>query len=91
MRKCKPACISRPKIKFKTNFTNCINDAFERKGYERTEADDWDIIWSEKEYINELYERRLQPHQKINHFRNYYELCRKDLLIRNLKKHKKNL
>lgn len=37
---------ARPKIKFKTNFTNCINDAFEKKGYQRTEGDDWDIIWS---------------------------------------------
>lgn len=40
--------IDRPKTKFKTNFTNCINDAFEKKGYERTDGDDWDIIWSEK-------------------------------------------
>jgi len=30
-------------------------------------------------------------HQKINHFRNNYELTRKDHLIKNLKRHKKNL
>jgi tubulin polyglutamylase TTLL9 len=55
------------------------------------EGDDWDVIWSEKEFIPELYERRLAPHQRVNHFRNYHELCRKDQLIRNLKKHKKAL
>lgn len=37
---------SRPKIKFKTNFTNCIGEGFEKKGFERTDNDNWDIIWS---------------------------------------------
>lgn len=36
----------RPKIKYKTNFTNCIADTFEKKGYLKTDDDDWDIIWS---------------------------------------------
>lgn len=39
---------TRPKTKYKTNFTNCILDAFQKKGYNKTEDDDWDIIWSEK-------------------------------------------
>jgi tubulin polyglutamylase TTLL9 len=80
-----------PKPKYKTNFTNCIGDIFLKKGYEQTEGDDWDIIWSEKEYIAELYEKKLQPHQKVNHFKNWFELCRKDNLIRNLKKYRKQL
>ena len=28
----------------------------------------------------------LEPHQRLNHFRNGRELCRKDLLVKNLKK-----
>lgn len=80
-----------PRIKYRTNFTNCILEGFEKKHYEKTEQDDWDIIWSEKEFINDIYEKRLQPHQRVNHFRNYFELCRKDLLVRNLKKHRKAL
>jgi len=33
----------------------------------------------------------LQPHQKINHYRNHYELTRKDLMVKNLKRYKKQL
>lgn len=33
----------------------------------------------------------LNPNNRLNHFRNYYELCRKDLLIKNIKKHIKIL
>lgn len=55
------------------------------------DGDEWDVIWSEKEFIPELYEKRLLPHQRVNHFRNYQELCRKDQLIKNLKKHRKGL
>lgn len=63
-----------------------------KRGYRQTEGDDWDIFWSEKDNIQDLYEgRRLLPQQKLNHFKNYFELCRKDLLVRNLKKHKKGL
>ncbi|PFH31299.1 Tubulin-tyrosine ligase family protein [Besnoitia besnoiti] len=34
---------------------------------------------------------RFLPHQRINHFRNHYELTRKDLLIRNLRRHRRQL
>jgi hypothetical protein len=33
----------------------------------------------------------LNERQRVNHFRNYYELCRKDLLIKNLKRMKRQL
>ena len=32
---------------------------------------------------------RLAAHQRVNHFRNHYELTRKDLLVKNLKRTKK--
>ncbi len=31
------------------------------------------------------------PGMKVNHFRGWYELCRKDMLNKNLKKFKRNL
>lgn len=81
-----------PVVKFKTNFTNCILEAMKRRGYRQTDGDDWDLCWSEKDGIADLYEtKRLLPHQKINHFRNYFEIARKDMLLRNLKKHRKAL
>ena len=33
----------------------------------------------------------LEPHQRLNHFRNGRELCRKDLLVKNLKRMKRGL
>ena len=32
-----------------------------------------------------------EPHQRVNHYRNSRELCRKDLLIKNLKRQKRQL
>ena len=29
--------------------------------------------------------------RKINHFRNWYEICRKDLIAKHIKRHKKAL
>lgn len=34
---------------------------------------------------------RLTDHQVINHFPNHYELTRKDLMVKNLKRYKKEL
>jgi len=33
----------------------------------------------------------LESWQKVNHFRNDRELCRKDLMVKNLKKHKRTI
>ena len=33
----------------------------------------------------------LEDHQRVNHFRNHYELTRKDLMAKNLKKMKRQL
>ena len=34
---------------------------------------------------------RLFPNKRVNHFRNWYEICRKDLLAKNIKRYKKQL
>lgn len=79
-------------IKFKTSFRNCVYKACTSREWRETTGDDWDILWCEKEQIDWVYENNhLAAHQKVNHFRGYYELCRKDLLIKNLKKYKRAL
>ncbi|CAD8053008.1 unnamed protein product [Paramecium sonneborni] len=79
-------------LKFKTSFRNCILEALKRRQWKEVEGDDWDIMWAEKEWIHEVMDHtHLQPNQKINHFRNHYELTRKDLMIKNLKRFKRNL
>ena len=53
---------------------------------------DWDFIWSDKCGIMEIYDNQyLEEHVKLNHFRNHYELTRKNLMAKNLKRLKKQL
>ena len=79
-------------IKFKTTFKNCIYEAMKRRGWRETEGDDWDLIWAEKDWIHEVMDHiHLSANQRVNHFRNYGELTRKDLMIKNLKRYKKSL
>jgi hypothetical protein len=53
---------------------------------------EWDFFWSDVGWMYEFFDHiHLADHQRFNHFRNYYELTRKDLLIKNLKRMKKTL
>lgn len=78
-------------IKFRTDFRNTIYDLMLHRKWEQTTSDaDWNLCWSEKDWINENYDSLiLKNNQYINHFRNYYELTRKDLLAKNIKRLKK--
>jgi len=81
-------------IKFRTSFGNAIYDVMHaRQNWRETESDgDWDVHWAEREWTYEIFDTtHLEPHQRINHFRNGRELCRKDLLVKNLKRMKRNL
>ncbi|EGR31891.1 tubulin-tyrosine ligase family protein, putative [Ichthyophthirius multifiliis] len=79
-------------IKFKTSFKNCILEAMKKRQWKEGDNDEWDINWTEKEFIVEVLEHlNLLNQQKVNHFRNHYELTRKDLMTKNIKKYKKVL
>lgn len=59
-----------------------------------TDSDfDWDFHWADVGWIREHLDAftPLQDHQRINHFQNHYELTRKDLLVKNLKRIKRQL
>lgn len=58
-----------------------------------TDSDmDWDIHWCERDWMAEWYDKvHLEPWQRVNHYRNGRELCRKDLMFRNIKKFKRKL
>lgn len=93
----------RSQIRFKTLFKNCVLEALRRRGWKETEHDqEWDIYWAEKEWIHEIMDHtHLNNTQRVNHFRNHYEvinqlnfhqkLTRKDLMIKNFKRYKKQL
>ena len=67
-----------PRLTFPTPFL-CV----------RSEVD-WDIFWADTGWVHEILNRtHLQDHQRVNHFQNHYELTRKDLMVKNLKRAKK--
>ncbi|CRG97919.1 tubulin--tyrosine ligase, putative [Plasmodium gallinaceum] len=78
-------------IKFRTDFRNTIFDLFLHRKWELTNHEtEWNLCWSEKDWINEVYDTiSFKNNQYVNHFRNYYELTRKDLLAKNIKRLKK--
>ena len=45
--------------------------------------------WADREWVYETFDNtRLESWQRLNHFRNGRELCRKDLMHKNLKRKK---
>lgn len=49
-------------------------------------------MWCEKEQIDWVFEKyRFAPGSKVNHFKGWTELCRKDMLSKNLKRFKRAL
>ncbi|XP_065675366.1 probable tubulin polyglutamylase TTLL9 isoform X4 [Hydra vulgaris] len=81
-------------IRFRCAMQNTIYDVLKnRKGWVEASSDgDWDFIWSDKCGIHEIYDNQyLDEHVKLNHFRNHYELTRKNLMAKNLKRLKKHI
>jgi len=75
-------------VRFRCSFHNTVFDVLKARGFKETDAElDWDLFWCDKEWIHEVFDHiHLQPHQRVNHFRNHYELTRKDLLVKNIKR-----
>lgn len=84
--------ISKRSIKFKSLFKNTIYDVLKDRGFEETTEDDWSLFWVNKKFMYNTFNTiHFEQHQRVNHFRTFYELTRKDLLIKNLKKKKRQL
>jgi len=79
-------------LTFRTTFRNAIYEACKRRGWRETDGDDWDLHWVERDWMVDVFDSlHLSPWQRVNHFRNQRELCRKDNLVKNLKRYKKQL
>lgn len=75
----------------KENEYNTIYDVLKSRGWKETDVDsDWHIFWTDKDWIHSVFNKmHLDPHQHVNHFLNHYELTRKDLLVKNMKRMKR--
>lgn len=80
-------------LRFRTSLRNTILDVMRSRGWKETDSDlDWDFHWADVGWIRDCLDHvRLEEHQRVNHFRNHYELTRKDLTVKNLKRMKKAL
>jgi len=63
-----------------------------REGWSCSNSDnDWNIFWASTSTIQTLFHpekgRRLNNDQVVNHFPNYYELTRKDTMVKNIKRY----
>ncbi|KAL8590169.1 putative tubulin polyglutamylase ttll9 [Nucella lapillus] len=81
-------------IRFKCGLQNTILDVLRaRPGWQESPPDgDWDFYWCEVYWMKETFDHAyLEEHVRINHFRNHYELTRKNLMVKNLKRLRRQL
>eukprot|EP00656_Telonema_subtile_P056531 TRINITY_DN9049_c0_g1_i2.p1 TRINITY_DN9049_c0_g1~~TRINITY_DN9049_c0_g1_i2.p1 ORF type:complete len:300 (-),score=71.20 TRINITY_DN9049_c0_g1_i2:654-1553(-) len=97
-RKDNGSAVAKKEIKFRTVFRNCILDVLRARGYKECEDEhDWTFFWADVHWVREnlhtnvVASRRLDDWQRVNHFPNHYELTRKDMLTKNLKRAQKTL
>ncbi|XP_067302757.1 probable tubulin polyglutamylase TTLL9 isoform X1 [Pseudorasbora parva] len=81
-------------IRYRCGLTNTIQDVLiQRPGWVEVKDDgDWDFNWCDVGWLRENFDHSyMEEHVRICHFRNHYELTRKNLMVKNLKRYRKNL
>ena len=80
-------------IKYFCTFQNTVADVLAARGWEEVDDDNtWDFVWADRDWIYAAFDKmHLDQWQRLNHFRNGRELCRKDLMAKNLKRRRRTL
>ena len=81
-------------IRFKSFLNNTIADVLRSRGWQEVKdpEGEWDFYWCDVNWMREHFDHcYLEEHQRVCHFRNHYELSRKNLMAKNLKRMKKAL
>lgn len=81
-------------IRFKCVLTNTILDVLrQRPGWvEVKDEGEWDFYWCDISWLRENFGYTyMDEHVRICHFRNHYELTRKNFMVKNLKRFRKQL
>lgn len=73
-----------------------IMNNFEKRGWVSCDPeDDWNFYWASVHTVRSIFNVetgfRLNDDQILNHFPNHYELTRKDLMVKNIKRYRKAL
>jgi tubulin polyglutamylase TTLL1 len=89
---------STTKLKFRTDLEKgVLVTNFERRGWTRAGSEeDWYVYWAlpwtvKGRIFNPDSGFRLNDFQILNHFPNSDELCKKDLMVKNIKRYRKEL
>jgi tubulin polyglutamylase TTLL1 len=88
---------SRVKLKWKSDLDKeVIIENYNERGWQETkDEEDWNIYWACVNTVRNIFNPKtfvkLNDMQVLNHFPNFYELCRKDHMAKNIKKYKKQL
>lgn len=83
------------RIVYRTDFDKYVLISnFERLGWIRSTDEDFDLYWASVHNVRGLFNpdnlsKRLRDGQVVNHFPNHYELTRKDLMARNIKRYRR--
>jgi hypothetical protein len=80
-------------VKYFCTFQNTVADVLAARGWEEVDDDNtWDFVWADRDWIYTAFDKmHLDQWQRLNHFRNGRELCRKDLMAKNLKRRRRTL
>ncbi|XP_034551382.1 probable tubulin polyglutamylase TTLL9 [Notolabrus celidotus] len=81
-------------VRYQCGLLNTIQDVLrQRPGWVEVKDDgEWDFNWCDVGWLRENFDHSyMEEHVRINHFRNHYELTRKNLMVKNLKRYRKNL
>ncbi|XP_077410966.1 putative tubulin polyglutamylase TTLL9 isoform X2 [Vanacampus margaritifer] len=81
-------------VRYRCGPLGTIQDVLrQRPGWIEVKDDsDWDFHWCDVSWLRENFDHSyMEEHVRINHFRNNYELTRKDFMLKNLKRFKKHL
>uniref|UniRef100_A0AAY4B9E8 Tubulin--tyrosine ligase-like protein 9 n=1 Tax=Denticeps clupeoides TaxID=299321 RepID=A0AAY4B9E8_9TELE len=84
----------RSTVRYRCGLSNTIQDVLhQRPGWIEVKDDcEWDFNWCDVGWLRENFDHSyLEEHVRICHFRNNYELTRKNLMVKNLKRYRKTL
>ena len=88
---------SRSTVRYLSDFDKAvIMNNFEKRSWVSCDPeDDWNFYWASVHTVRSIFNVetgfRLNDDQILNHFPNHYELTRKDLMVKNIKRYRKAL
>ncbi|CAI9715450.1 probable tubulin polyglutamylase TTLL9 isoform X13 [Octopus vulgaris] len=95
LKKClKNSKLPERQIRFRCGIQNTVFDVLQaRAGWQEVVSEeDWDFFWCDREFSKDNYTGLyLHEHQRMLHFRNHHELTRKNLMVKNLKRLKRQV